>query len=170
MGLRETVEVVRRARGEVRAEARDRGEIDLYHRRRVRELIAHAVASSPFHRERLGGATPAPGLALDRLPVMEKHDLVNRFDTVVADRRLTLETLQQHVSEMRGPAILCCSVSIASLPPAGRPARRPMCRLTARLGCRSELRTCGLAALTAFRPGLRRGGGSRNSPPAARCT
>jgi phenylacetate-CoA ligase len=103
MGLRETVEVVRRARGEVRAETRNRKEIDLYHRRRVRELIAHAAASSPFHRGRLGGAIPAPGLVLDRLPVMEKHDLVNRFDTVVTDRRLTLETLPQHVSEMRGP-------------------------------------------------------------------
>jgi phenylacetate-CoA ligase len=57
----------------------------------LRTLLRHAVAHSPFHARRLAGIdVDRLELAdLARLPVMTKADLMDRFDDVVTDRRLT---------------------------------------------------------------------------------
>lgn len=63
----------------------------------LRRLLAHAVAHSPFHRQRLAradvaGIEPA-GLA--SLPVMTKADMMAAIDDVFTDRRLTLGAVEQ---------------------------------------------------------------------------
>jgi phenylacetate-coenzyme A ligase PaaK-like adenylate-forming protein len=63
----------------------------------LRRLLAHAVAHSPFHRQRLAGADVAgiepAGLA--SLPVMTKADMMAAIDDVFTDRRLTLGAVEQ---------------------------------------------------------------------------
>ena len=63
----------------------------------LRRLLAHAVAHSPFHRQRLAGTDVAgiePG-DLASLPVMTKTDMMAAIDDVFTDRRLSLATIEQ---------------------------------------------------------------------------
>src|SRR5689334_4251086 len=58
----------------------------------LRRLLTHAVAHSPFHRERLAGADVAVigPAGLGSLPVMTKADMMAAIGDVFTDRRLTL--------------------------------------------------------------------------------
>src|SRR5262245_41393831 len=63
----------------------------------LRRLLAHAVAHSPFHRQRLAGAdvdTIEPA-GLGSLPVMTKTDMMAAIDDVFTDRRLSLAAVEQ---------------------------------------------------------------------------
>ncbi|HEV8278621.1 MAG TPA: hypothetical protein VGQ26_23400 [Streptosporangiaceae bacterium] len=63
----------------------------------LRGLLAHAVAQSPFHRQRLAGTDVAgiePG-DLASLPVMTKTDMMAAIDDVFTDRRLSLAAIEQ---------------------------------------------------------------------------
>jgi phenylacetate-CoA ligase len=63
----------------------------------LRRLLAHAVAHSPFHRQRLAGIDVAgiePG-DLASLPVMTKTNMMATIDDVFTDRRLTLAAIEQ---------------------------------------------------------------------------
>ena len=63
----------------------------------LRRLLAHAVAHSPFHRQRLAGADVArigPG-DLASLPVMTKTDMMAAIGDVFTDRRLSLAAVEQ---------------------------------------------------------------------------
>ncbi|MGH9225143.1 MAG: phenylacetate--CoA ligase family protein [Acidimicrobiales bacterium] len=68
----------------------------------LRELLRVANESSPFHRPRLLAAGIDPDAAeladLARLPVMTKADVMDRFDDVVTDRRLTRATVDRHIA------------------------------------------------------------------------
>ena len=57
----------------------------------LRSLLAHAAAASPFHARRLSGldAERVDLGDLARLPVMTKADLMDEFDDVLTDRRVT---------------------------------------------------------------------------------
>lgn len=70
---------------------------------RLRRLLRHAVTASPFHADPLAGIdTDRFELAdLARLPVMEKAVMMDRFDTVVTDRRLHRADLE-HIIEATG--------------------------------------------------------------------
>ena len=73
------------------------GRIEAAQRDGLRRLLAHAVAHSPFHRQRLAG-TDVAGLGpgdLARLPVMTKTDMMATIDDVFTDRRLTLAAIEQ---------------------------------------------------------------------------
>ncbi len=63
---------------------------------RLRALVAHAVAHSPWHARRLAGLDPreltADGLAA--LPVMTKQDLMGSWDEISTDPRLRLDGAQ----------------------------------------------------------------------------
>lgn len=63
----------------------------------LRRLLAHAVAHSPFHRQRLAGTDVASiePAGLTRLPVMTKTDMMAAIDDVFTDRRLTLGAVEQ---------------------------------------------------------------------------
>jgi phenylacetate-CoA ligase len=63
----------------------------------LRRLLAHAVAHSPFHRQRLAGidvASVEPG-DLASLPVMTKTDMMSAIEDVFTDRRLSLAAVEQ---------------------------------------------------------------------------
>ncbi len=78
----------------------DRARIAAHQRDALRRLLAHAKASSPFHARRLAGVeVDAFDLAdLARLPVMTKSDMMSNFDDVVADRAITHEAVEAHIS------------------------------------------------------------------------
>jgi phenylacetate-coenzyme A ligase PaaK-like adenylate-forming protein len=63
----------------------------------LRRLLAHAVAHSPFHRQRLAGTNVASiePAGLTSLPVMTKTDMMAAIDDVFTDRRLTLGAVEQ---------------------------------------------------------------------------
>jgi phenylacetate-CoA ligase len=70
--------------------------------RRLREMLAWAIARCPFHAERLAGIdidhfTEAD---LPSLPIMTKADLMANFDRVVSDPALTLDVVNTHVDRL----------------------------------------------------------------------
>jgi hypothetical protein len=76
--------------------------------RRLRELLRVALASSPWHRERLGGIDAETFVEEDLplLPAMTKDDLMAYWDAVVPDRRLTLELVERHLAGLTADAYL----------------------------------------------------------------
>jgi len=79
--------------------ARDRWSRDqvlTFQHERLRELLRHASASSPYYRELLGDG--AEDAALAELPVLSKATLMDQFDRVVADPRLRLAAVEAHVA------------------------------------------------------------------------
>lgn len=75
---------------------------------RLRSLIRVAKEKSPWHRERLKNvdADSITEADLDKLPVMTKADLMANFDQIVTDKRLTLEMVNAHVSNLREDSYL----------------------------------------------------------------
>jgi phenylacetate-CoA ligase len=69
-------------------------ELAAHQRRRLERLLRHATASSPFYRERLAGLDPGDPVELGRLPVLDKATVMDRFDDLVGDRRLTLAAVE----------------------------------------------------------------------------
>ncbi|MGZ6164458.1 MAG: phenylacetate--CoA ligase family protein [Myxococcaceae bacterium] len=71
----------------------DRARIRAHQRERLRDLLRFAVGNSAFHAERLAGVDPdrVEPADLSALPVMTKTDLMDQFDRVVTDPRITLE-------------------------------------------------------------------------------
>jgi phenylacetate-coenzyme A ligase PaaK-like adenylate-forming protein len=76
---------------------------------RLRALLAQAIERSPFHAARLAGIDPGRFELADlaRLPVMTKAQMMERFDDVVADRRLTRDLVEPHLAaSVAEPALL----------------------------------------------------------------
>jgi len=66
---------------------------------RLREVVREAIARSPWHRERLTGID-IDGLdetTLRELPTMTKSDLMENFDRIVTDDRLSLTLVNDHL-------------------------------------------------------------------------
>jgi phenylacetate-CoA ligase len=72
-------------------------ELAAFQRRRLDEVVRHATASSPFYRERYAGLDPGDPVDLRRLPVVDKATVMERFDDLVTDRRLTLAAVEAHL-------------------------------------------------------------------------
>lgn len=68
--------------------------------RALRELVAVAREKSPWHRERLIDVDPQALTEADlvSLPAMTKNDLMDNFDEVVTDRRVTRELCETYLS------------------------------------------------------------------------
>jgi phenylacetate-coenzyme A ligase PaaK-like adenylate-forming protein len=66
---------------------------------RLRELVREAIAHSPWHRERLAGVDVdrLDEERLRELPAMTKSDLMESFDRIVADDRLSLALVDDHL-------------------------------------------------------------------------
>jgi phenylacetate-coenzyme A ligase PaaK-like adenylate-forming protein len=85
-----------------------RVQIVAHQRVRLRELVGHAVAYSPFHARRLAGIDVD---ALDpedmsALPVMTKTQMMNEFDDVLTDRRLRHGVVEDALASAgRDPAV-----------------------------------------------------------------
>jgi phenylacetate-CoA ligase len=91
--------------------------------RRLRALLRVALASSPWHRERLAGIDPETLVEEDLplLPAMTKDDLMANWDAVVTDRRLTLELVERHLAGLTADAYLLDEIhAVASGGSTGR--------------------------------------------------
>jgi phenylacetate-CoA ligase len=77
-------------------------------RERLRDLLAVAKASSPWHRDRLAGVDPDGFEEADLagLPPMTKDDLMANWDAVVTDRRLSLDLVEGHLAGLASDAYL----------------------------------------------------------------
>jgi phenylacetate-coenzyme A ligase PaaK-like adenylate-forming protein len=71
-----------------------RDQLLAYQDQRVRALITHAIARSPYYREVLGADAGDKPLA--ELPTLSKTTLMAEFDRVVTDPRLRLADLRAH--------------------------------------------------------------------------
>jgi phenylacetate-CoA ligase len=85
-----------------------RAELAAHQRRRLEELVRHAAASSPFYREHYAGVGlgPAGPVELDRLPTVDKATVMDRFDDLVTDRRLTLAAVEAHLDGLAGDELM----------------------------------------------------------------
>src|SRR5207245_10827103 len=77
--------------------------IKVERQQRLRSLIRVAKEKSPWHRERRKNvdADSITEADLDKLPVMTKADLMNNFDEIITDKRLSLEMVNAHVASLR---------------------------------------------------------------------
>jgi phenylacetate-coenzyme A ligase PaaK-like adenylate-forming protein len=77
---------------------------------RLRALVRHARAHSPWHARRLRDVDPdrVSGDDLSMIPPMTKNDLMEHWDEIVTDRRLTLGLATRHLAHVaaHGPAYL----------------------------------------------------------------
>jgi phenylacetate-CoA ligase len=71
-----------------------------YRQDRLRALVTSAVARSPWHAERLAGLDVGrlDETSLRELPTMTKDELMDGFDEVVTDERLTLARVNDHLA------------------------------------------------------------------------
>ena len=68
----------------------------------LRKLLRLAVARSPWHRKRLTSVDPEADDAttLAALPVMTKTDLMEHFDEIVTDDRITLGSVEEYLGRV----------------------------------------------------------------------
>lgn len=78
-------------------ERRPREQLLAYQRARLREIVQHAAANSPFYREVLPDVRHGD-IDLQQLPVLTKTMLVSDFDRIVTDRQLRLADVEQHLA------------------------------------------------------------------------
>lgn len=64
------------------------------------DLVRHAAARSPYHRDRLAGISLDDDLDVTALPPMDKAQALEHFDDLVTDRRLTLAAVEAHLIEL----------------------------------------------------------------------
>lgn len=71
-----------------------------HQRRRLLAIVRHAATSSPYYRERFAGIDLSDDLDLRVLPTLDKPTMLERFDDLVTDRRLTLARVEQHLTQV----------------------------------------------------------------------
>jgi phenylacetate-coenzyme A ligase PaaK-like adenylate-forming protein len=84
--------------------ARDRWSRDrllAFQAERLRALIAHAVAASPYYRDLLGPDAASGEVPLSELPTLPNPTLMDSFDRIVTNPRLRRAELEAHLA---GPA------------------------------------------------------------------
>jgi phenylacetate-coenzyme A ligase PaaK-like adenylate-forming protein len=87
----------------------DAGQLAAWQRDRLRALLARAIAGSPFHAARVRGIDPDRFELADlaRLPVMTKAEMMENFDAVSTDRRLTRNLVERHLARaVTDPSLL----------------------------------------------------------------
>src|SRR5262249_44352345 len=72
--------------------------IEAVQRRRLRSLVAHAKAHSPFYAERLRNIDP-DRFELSDLPTVTKTQMMQNFDHFLTDRQAKLRDLEAFVSD-----------------------------------------------------------------------
>lgn len=73
-----------------------------HQRQRLLAIVRHAASNSPYYRERFAGIELSDDLDLHALPTLDKPTMLENFDDVVTDRRLTLARVEQHLEEIKG--------------------------------------------------------------------
>jgi phenylacetate-CoA ligase len=88
---------MRLARGLIGHDRWSADQLEALQRRRLTEMVRHATTASSFYRERYAGLDPGDPVELDRLPVVDKATVMERFDDLVTDPRLTLAAVEAHL-------------------------------------------------------------------------
>jgi len=78
----------------------DREAYEALSRRRLLALLRHAATASPYYRERLAGLRIDESLDIAAVPTLDKVGLIESFDRIVCDPRLTLTRLEEHLGEL----------------------------------------------------------------------
>jgi phenylacetate-CoA ligase len=68
-----------------------------FQRRRLRAIVQHALAHSPYYRRVIGDVGNGD-VDLQQLPVLTKTTLMAEFDRIVTDRRLRLADAERHLA------------------------------------------------------------------------
>jgi hypothetical protein len=92
----------------------------------LRTLVAHAQAHSPWHSRRLAGVDSDRLREADlrTLPAMTKDDLMDHFDEIVTDPRLTRDVVEAQLAALTTDAYLFDAYHVcASAGPAAAAAR-----------------------------------------------
>ena len=97
-GARERVEAL--AAQMLRRERWPRERLLEFQRRRLREVVRHAVAKSPYYHRAIGDVRNGE-IRLHELPVLTKTILMAEFDRIVTDRRLRLADAERHLASDR---------------------------------------------------------------------
>lgn len=102
--LRRVPEVVRALRVAKTLESHDEWSVErlrAHQRQRLLAIIRHAAANSPYYRERFAGIELSEDLDLRALPALDKPTMLENFDDLVTDRRLTLAGVVRHLDELK---------------------------------------------------------------------
>ena len=91
---------LREARRLAEGERWPRERIERHQREGVDAIVRHAVAESPFYRERFEGLVGLGPVELSALPALHKTTMMERFDEVVTDRRLRRDELLEHLETL----------------------------------------------------------------------
>ena len=73
-----------------------------HQRERLLAIVRHAATHSPYYRERFAGIELSNDLDLGALPRLDRATMLENFDDLVTDRRLTLTGVEQHLTELEG--------------------------------------------------------------------
>jgi len=81
----------------------NRERVRAHQRERLRGLLAHALARSPFHARRLAGIDPERFELADLagLPVMSKAQMMDEFDQLLTNRRIARREVEAHLARSR---------------------------------------------------------------------
>ncbi|MDF2742491.1 MAG: Coenzyme synthetase-like protein [Actinomycetia bacterium] len=104
--LAEIARAMRLARELIGHDRWTEAQLAAHQRRRLEQVVRHAAASSPFYREHLAGLGPADPVELGQLPTVDKATVMDRFDDLVTDRRLTLAAVEAHLDGLAGDDLL----------------------------------------------------------------
>jgi phenylacetate-CoA ligase len=81
-------------------------ELQADQRRRLEAVVRHAAERSRLYRELYAGLGAGDRVELDRLPVVDKATVMERFDDLVTDRRLTLASVEAHLDGLARDELL----------------------------------------------------------------
>ena len=98
--LADAAVALRRSRALLRNERWTGAQLRAHQRARLTELVRHARSHSPFYRELYRDVDDDDEIALERLPVVTKAAMMERFDEVVTDPRLRLRDLEAHLERL----------------------------------------------------------------------
>jgi phenylacetate-CoA ligase len=84
-----------------------------YQQARLREMVSHAVARSPYYRDAIGGL-PNGEVELERLPTLTKHTLMQEWDRIVTDPELCLADAEAHIASERAREPLLGTYQVAA--------------------------------------------------------
>jgi phenylacetate-coenzyme A ligase PaaK-like adenylate-forming protein len=71
-----------------------------HQRRRLLAIVRHAAAHSPYYRERFAGVELSDDVDLAALPTLDKATMLENFDRLTTDPRITLSAVEQHMTEL----------------------------------------------------------------------
>ena len=81
-------------------------ELQAFQGRRLQEVVGHATTRSPLYRELYAGLDSDGPVELDRLPAIDKATVMERFDDLVTDQRLTLRSVEAHLDGLTRDELL----------------------------------------------------------------